>query len=54
MPFWPHWYIGGVFVIAFLAALAGLVFGIFMRVTSPPFFKKETLNRATPTLVPDE
>src|SRR5271156_1120894 len=36
MPFWPHWYIGGVFVIAFLAALAGLAFGIFMRVTSPP------------------
>jgi amino acid transporter len=54
MPFWPHWYIGGVFVIAFLAALAGLVFGIYMRVTSPPFFRKETLTRATPTLVPDE
>jgi amino acid transporter len=54
MPFWPHWYIGGVFVIAFLAALAGLVFGIIMRFTSPPFFRKETLTRATPTLVPDE
>ena len=54
MPFWPHWYIGGVFVIAFLAALAGLICGITMRVTSPPFFKKETLTRATPTLVPDE
>ena len=54
MPFWPHWYIGGVFVIAFLAALAGLICGIIMRVTSPPFFKKETLTRATPTLVPDE
>ena len=54
MPFWPHWYIGGVFVIAFLAALAGLISGIVMRVTSPPFFKKETLTRATATLVPDE
>jgi amino acid transporter len=54
MPFWPHWYIGGVFVIAFLSAVAGLVAGIIMRFTSPPFFRKETLSRATPTLVPDE
>jgi hypothetical protein len=27
---------------------------IFMRVTAPAFFRKETLTRATPTLVPDE
>jgi amino acid transporter len=54
MPFWPHWYIGGVFVIAFLSALAGLVFGIIMRFTSPPFFKGQTLTRGTPTLVPEE
>jgi amino acid transporter len=54
MPFWPHWYIGGVFVIAFLSALAGLVFGIIMRFVSPAYFKKETLTRGTPTLVPDE
>jgi amino acid transporter len=54
MPFWPHWYIGGVFVIAFLSALAGLVFGIIMRFVSPPFFKGGTLTRGTPTLVPDE
>jgi amino acid transporter len=54
MPFWPHWYIGGVFVIAFLAALAGLVAGIIMRFVSPAFWRKETLTRATPTLVPDE
>jgi amino acid transporter len=53
MPIWPHWYIGGVFVIAFLAALAGLIAGIMMRIVSPPFFRKETLTRATPTLVPD-
>jgi amino acid transporter len=53
MPFWPHWYIGGVFVIAFLSALAGLVCGIIMRFVRPAYFKKETLTRGTPTLVPD-
>jgi hypothetical protein len=29
-----------------------LVF-IYMRITSPAFFHKETLTRSTPTLVPD-
>ena len=48
------WIIGGPFVIAFLAALVGLLAFIFMRVTAPAFFRKETLTRATPTLVPDE
>ena len=54
MPFWPHWYIGGVFLIAFCSALAGLIVGVYMRFARPAFFKKETLTRATPTLVPDE
>jgi amino acid transporter len=53
MPFWPHWYIGGAFVIAFLSALAGLIAGIWVRFAMPAFFKKETLTRATPTLVPE-
>ncbi len=53
MPFWPHWYIGGVFVIAFVSALAGLISGILVRFGMPSFFRKETLTRATPTLVPD-
>jgi amino acid transporter len=48
-----HWQVGGTFVIAFLAALAGVVVFIIMRVISPTFFKKQTLTRATPTLVPD-
>jgi hypothetical protein len=48
-----HWQIGGIFIIAFLSALAGLIFGVYMRFMSPAFFKKETLTRATPTLVPD-
>jgi amino acid transporter len=54
MPFYPHWHVGGVFVIAFLSALAGVLVFIFQRVTAPPFFRKETLTRSTPTLVRDE
>ena len=49
-----HWQIGGAFVIALGAAVVGVLFFIYCRVTSPPFFKKQTLTRATPTLVPDE
>src|ERR1022692_4714934 len=48
-----HWQVGGTFVIAVLAALAGVIAFIFMRVTAPAFFKKQTLTRGTPTLVPD-
>jgi hypothetical protein len=53
MPFWPHWYIGGAFLIAFLAALAGLIAGIWVRFAMPAFFRKETLTRSTPTLAPE-
>jgi amino acid transporter len=53
MPFWPHWYIGGCFIIAFVAALVGLIAGIWVRFAKPAFFRGETLTRATPTLVPD-
>src|SRR5215470_13127873 len=51
-----HWQIGGAFVIAVAAGLAGLVFYLYCRYVRPgaPFFKKQTLTRATPTLVPDE
>jgi amino acid transporter len=48
-----HWQVGGAFVIAVLSALAGLVFFIYCRVKEPAFFRKETLTRATPTLVRD-
>ena len=37
-----------------LAALAGIAACIFMRVTAPAYFKKETLTRSTPSLVPDK
>ena len=49
-----HWEIGGIFLIAVGAALVGVLGFIFMRVTAPAFFKKQTLTRGTPTLVPDE
>jgi amino acid transporter len=48
------WHIGGIFLIALGAALVGLAAATFMRLTAPAFFKKETLTRSTPTLVPDE
>jgi len=49
-----HWQVGGAFVIAVGAAIVGILFFVYNRVTAPAFFKKETLTRATPTLVPDE
>ncbi len=49
-----HWQIGGAFVIAAGAAILGLIFFIYNRIANPAFFKKETLTRSTPTLVPDE
>jgi amino acid transporter len=49
-----HWQIGGAFVIAVGAAIAGVLFFIYCRVTGPAFFRKETLTRSTPTLVPDK
>jgi amino acid transporter len=54
MPFSPHWQIGGAFLISLLAALAGLIFAVYMRFASPAFFRKETLTRATATLVADD
>ena len=49
-----HWQIGGVFVIALIATVAGLLVYAYCRVTAPPFFRKETLTRTTPTLVTEE
>jgi amino acid transporter len=54
LPFPPHSQVGGVFVIAFTAGLVGLVAMLLMRFGSPSFFKGETLNRYTPTLVPED
>ena len=53
MPFYPHWHIGGAFMVFFVSAVAGLIFFIYCRIALPAFFKKQTLTRATPTLVPE-
>jgi amino acid transporter len=45
-----HWKVGGIFIVAALAALAGVIGFVFMRVTGPAFFRKETLTRANPLL----
>jgi hypothetical protein len=49
-----HWVIGGVFVIVFLSWVVGLLAFIYVRVVHPAFFRKQTLTRSTPTLVPDK
>ncbi len=49
-----QWQVGGIFLIAAGAALVGVLGFIFMRVTAPAFFKKQTLTRGTPTLVPEQ
>jgi amino acid transporter len=56
LPFSPHWQIGGAFIIIFFSAIVGWLAYLFCRYVMPgaPFFKKQTLTRATPTLVPDE
>jgi amino acid transporter len=47
-----HWQIGGIFIIAALSALAGVIAFVFMRVTAPAFFRRQTLTRTTPVLAP--
>jgi amino acid transporter len=49
-----HWQVGGVFVIVFLSALAGVLVFAYLRVVAPAFFRGQTLTRSTPTLVPDD
>jgi amino acid transporter len=54
LPFPPHSDVGGVFLIAAASALVGVVAMVLMRFGSPAFFRGETLNRSTPTLVPED
>jgi amino acid transporter len=46
-----QWQIGGTFIIAALAALAGVVCFVYMRLSAPAFFRKQTLTRDTPVQV---
>jgi len=51
LPFPPHSDVGGVFLIFLASALVGVLFMVVMRFLSPRFFRGETLNRSTRTLV---
>jgi amino acid transporter len=51
---WIHWQVGGAFVIAVGAAIVGVLCFLYCRFNDPSFFKKQTLTRATATLVPDD
>jgi hypothetical protein len=48
-----QWHIGGIFVIAALAALFGVAGFVYMRVTAPAFFRRQTLSRDTPVRIPE-
>jgi len=48
-----HWQIGGIFIIAALAALAGVGSFIYMRVTAPAFFRRQTLSTTSAMRVPE-
>ncbi len=49
-----HWVVGGVFMIVLLSALIGVIFYVYLRITQPAYFKRQTLTRSTETLVPDQ
>ncbi len=53
MPFPPHWRIGGVFIIGIGTFVLGVILMFVWRTVAPAFFRGETLNRETETLVPD-
>jgi amino acid transporter len=53
MTFWPHWDIGGVFLIDLFALILGLVLMLVFAAVRPAFFRGETLNKSTKTLVPE-
>ena len=54
LPFSPHWHIGGTFLTGAATFLLGIVLMFIYRFVNPPFFKGQTLNKATPVLVMDE
>jgi hypothetical protein len=54
MSFWPHWQIGGVFIIDMIALFSGVVLMLVYRSIKPAFFRGEVLNADTPTLVPED
>ena len=53
LPFAPHSDVGGTFIIFFVSLVIGLVAMAYMRFAGPSYFRGESLNRTTPTLVPE-
>ena len=53
LPFPPHWTVGGVFLIGIGTFLVGVILMFVWQAKAPAFFRGETLNAATPTMVPD-
>jgi amino acid transporter len=53
LPFFPHWVIGGTFLIAFVSIVIGVVAMVVYQAVRPEFFRGRVLTRSTPTLVPD-
>ncbi len=54
MQFWPHWDIGGVFLIDFITLVIGVVLMVAYASVRPAFFRGEVLTRDTATLVPED
>jgi len=54
LPFAPHSDVGGVLLIALASTAVGVVAMLVWRFARPAFFQGRTLNRTTPTLVPEE
>jgi amino acid transporter len=54
VPFAPHWQIGGVFVLGVGTFVVGVILMGIWRLRAPAFFKGETLNKDTPTMVPED
>jgi hypothetical protein len=48
-----HWQIGGIFIIAALAALAGVASFVYMRVSAPAFFRRQTLSTTSAMRIPE-
>ncbi len=54
VPIWPHWTMGGTFLISVIPLLLGIVLMVTYRVVAPAYFRGEVLNASTPTLVPED
>ena len=54
MPFWPHWHIGGIFILGVGSMIVGVILMLIWRALRPPFFLGEVLNANTPVLAPED